>query len=383
VTGSLEIPVRAGGGTRDYPVVIGSGLRHEVGGELLRRAPSVRRWALVTDENVAPLYGDAVQAGAKEVGRGGPRITLPAGEIHKTRERWSDVTDRLLQAGLGRDGGIIALGGGVVGDLAGFVAATYMRGIPVVQVPTSLLAMLDASVGGKTGVDTPAGKNLVGAFHPPAAVIIDPEVVASLPMEERRQGLAEAIKHGAIVDSAYGEAIAAAAAALLAAEPEALFDLVRRSVEIKADVVSRDEREGGLREILNFGHTVAHALEHMSDYRIPHGSAVAMGMVWEAEVGEEEGVSDPGTAERIGAWLRSVGLPTHLEAVDGSWPEGGRGPLVARFTEGLLRDKKARGGAPRVVLLARCGTVARTGAGEWARPVPLRVILRRHPLAGA
>lgn len=379
MTEPLEIPVQAGGGARDYPVLVAPGLRHRVGAELLRRAPSVRQWAVVTDENVAPLYAREVERSVEAVGRAGPRITVPAGEAHKTRERWSDITDRLLRAGLGRDGGIIALGGGVVGDVAGFVAATYMRGIPVVQVPTSLLAMLDASVGGKTGVDTPGGKNLVGAFHPPVVVVVDPEVVASLPLEQRRQGLAEAIKHAAIVDREYGESIAAGAGGLLAAHPDAVFDLVRRSVEIKADVVSRDEREGGLREILNFGHTVAHALEHLSEYRIPHGSAVAIGMVWEAEVGEEAGVTDPGTAERISAWLQSVGLPTRPLLEGASWPGEGAEPLVSRFTSGLLRDKKARGGVPRVVLLARCGTVARTAGGEWARPVPLELILDRFP----
>jgi 3-dehydroquinate synthase len=383
LTAQVEIPVRAGGGTRDYPVLIGAGLRRTLAEEVARRAPSVRRWALVTDENVGPLYGDEVEAGLVEAGRAGPRVTVPAGEGEKTRARWADITDRLLASGLGRDGGVIALGGGVVGDLAGFVAATYMRGIPVVQVPTSLLAMVDASVGGKTGVDTPAGKNLVGAFHPPTAVIIDPEVVASLPLDQRRQGLAEALKHAAIVDLDYGEGIVAGAPALLAGDSDAVLRLVRRSVEIKADVVSRDEREGGLREILNFGHTVAHALEHASEYGIPHGSAVALGMVWEAELGEDAGVTEPGTGERITRWLGSVGLPTDPRAGWESLGRGDDGPSVARFTEGLRRDKKVRAGSPRVVLLARCGAVARTSDGAWARPVPVEGILRRYPWSRA
>lgn len=379
MTPPVEIPVRAGGGTRDYTVLIGPGLRRAVGSEVVRRAPSVRRWALVTDENVGPLYGDEVEAGLADAGRAGPRVTVPAGEGEKTRARWGEVTDRLLSAGLGRDGGVVALGGGVVGDLAGFVAATYMRGIPVVQLPTSLLAMVDASVGGKTGVDTPAGKNLVGAFHPPAAVIVDPEVVASLPEEQRRQGLAEALKHAAIVDRDYGEGIVAGARELLAGESQAVLRLVRRSVEIKADVVSRDEREGGLREILNFGHTVAHALEHVSEYRIPHGSAVALGMVWEAELGEAAGVTERGTGERIARWLGAVGLPTDPRAAWESSGPGDDGPPTARFIEGLLRDKKVRSGSPRVVLLARCGAVARTPEGAWARPVPVEAIMVRYP----
>jgi 3-dehydroquinate synthase len=338
----------------------------------------VRRWALVTDENVGPLYGDEVEAGLVDAGRAGPRVTVPAGEVEKTRARWGEVTDRLLSAGLGRDGGVIALGGGVVGDLAGFVAATYMRGIPVVQVPTSLLAMVDASVGGKTGVDTPAGKNLVGAFHPPTVVVVDPEVVASLPEEQRRQGLAEALKHAAIVDLEYGEEIVAGARELLSGDSHAVQRLVRRSVEIKAGVVSRDEREGGLREILNFGHTVAHALEHVSEYRIPHGSAVALGMVWEAGWGEDAGVTEPGTAERIIRWLGAVGLPSDPRASLESLGPGEGGALAVRFTEGLLKDKKVRSGSPRVVLLARCGAVARTPEGAWARPVPVEQITVRH-----
>ncbi len=379
MTKPLEVIVRAGNGERDYPVVIGPGLRRSLARELPRRTSTVRRWVLVTDEHVGPLYAPEVEAGLDELGAKGLRITVPAGEEEKTRDRWGWITDRMLQAGIGRDGGVIALGGGVVGDLAGFVAATFMRGIPVIQIPTSLLAMVDASVGGKTAVDTPEGKNLVGAFHPPRAVIVDPEVVGSLPEAQRRHGLAEALKHAAIVDAEYGEWIVGSAAALLAGEAEAVLQLVRRSVEIKAEVVSRDEREGGLREILNFGHTVAHALEHVSGYRLAHGSAVALGMMAEASLGEAEETTEPGTTERIEGWLRSVGLPTGVAGVRSEWPAADSGDLPARLADGLLKDKKVRDGSPRVVLLRRCGEVARNPEGLWARPVPVERILRHVP----
>lgn len=379
MTSSLDIPVQAGNGAHDYSVLIGAGVRRALPAELSRQAPSVRVWALVTDENVGPLYGADVEAGLRELGVQGPRITLPAGEGEKSRERWGWVTDQLLQAGVGRDGGVIALGGGVVGDLAGFVAATFMRGIPVVQMPTSLLAMVDASVGGKTGVDTPLGKNLVGAFHPPRVVMVDPEVVTTLPEEQRRHGLAEALKHAAIVDADYGEWIVSAAKSLLAGEPEAILHLVRRSVEIKAGVVSRDEREGGLREILNFGHTVAHALEHVTDYRLPHGSAVALGMVAEASIGEAEGATEAGTTDRLVKWLGSVGLTTHLEDGPEGWPDARPEDLAPGLSQGLLKDKKTRDGSPRVVLLERIGDVARTVEGDWARPVPVETILAHLP----
>ncbi|MDT8369713.1 MAG: 3-dehydroquinate synthase family protein, partial [Longimicrobiales bacterium] len=262
-------------------------------------------------------------------------------------------------------------GGGVVGDLAGFVAATFMRGVPVVQIPTSLLAMIDASVGGKTGVDTRHGKNLVGAFHPPRAVLVDPETIATLPREERSHGLAEALKHGAILDVEYGERMAAAAPGILEADPDAVLECVRRSIELKAEVVSRDEREGGLREILNFGHTIGHALEQASDYALAHGQAVARGMLWEAALGEALGVTESGVEARLSAWLAAAELPSV------------RGDLEIPSTlERLRLDKKVREGSPRIVLLTRLGEVARSASG-WSHaldPDTLGASLRR--LAG-
>jgi 3-dehydroquinate synthase len=254
----------------------------------------------------------------------------------------------MLAEGCGRDTTVVALGGGVVGDLAGFVAATYMRGVPVVQCPTSLLAMIDASVGGKTGVDTAAGKNLVGAFHPPAIVLIDVETLATLPLPHRRAGLAEAIKHGVIADAAYFATIDAELADLIDAKPGPMTECVSRSVEIKSEVVRADPREHGLRRILNFGHTLGHAFEHASGYSLLHGEAVSIGMVLEARLAERLGLAPVGTSERIAGLLRRAGLPVDA-------PAGISADAVLAATR---LDKKARGGAVSYALPAGIGSMA-------------------------
>lgn len=350
-----EVTVESAGG--GYPVLVERGARHRIP-ELLQRYAPAFRYAVIADGNVAPLYGEEAVARCRQAGLDARLFTFPPGERNKTRKHWSILTDRLLEEGLGRDCAVVAVGGGVTGDLAGFVAATLHRGVPVVQVPTSLVAMLDASVGGKTGVDVAAGKNLVGAFHPPRLVVADPETVATLPEAERREGSAEAVKHGAIADAAYLDALEARSGDLLSGEAGAVAAAVLRSVEIKAGVVGRDERESGLREILNFGHTYGHALEAASGYGLGHGSAVAVGMVLEALLGEALGVTEPGTADRLRQALGSFGLPC-------TPPRG----LDAEAALGFLAlDKKARGGAPRFVLLRRVGEVSRSGG--WSRPVP-------------
>ena len=259
---------------------------------------------------------------------------------------------------MGRDGAVLALGGGVTGDLAGFVAATYLRGVPVVQIPTSLVAMVDAAVGGKTGVDVPAGKNLVGAFYPPRLVVADTATIASLPRTERAQGLVEAVKHGAIADATYLDGLEADLPVLLDGDADVTTRAVLRSVAIKAQVVSEDERERGLREILNFGHTLGHALEAADDYAIPHGTAVGMGMVLEARLGEVLGVTRSGTADRLARIVVQLGLPLSPKS------------HTARDTilEFVRSDKKARQGRARYVLLEVLGRVAR--AEGWSREVP-------------
>ncbi|HVE77600.1 MAG TPA: 3-dehydroquinate synthase, partial [Gemmatimonadaceae bacterium] len=259
-----------------YPIVVERGALGRLG-EIVRAAAPAHRYVVVTDEQVGPLYAERARAafGDADV------LAVPPGEVHKTRESWARLTDAMLARGHGRDTTVVALGGGVVGDLAGFVAATYMRGLPLVQVPTTLLAMIDAAIGGKTGVDTAAGKNLVGAFHPPAAVVADPDVLATLPAPHLRAGLAEAIKHGVVADEAYFDFVREALPSLLAADGwagESMTELVAVSARIKAEVVSRDERESGLRKVLNFGHTLGHAIEAASGYALLHGEAVAIGM---------------------------------------------------------------------------------------------------------
>jgi 3-dehydroquinate synthase len=312
------------------------------------------RLAIISDDTVAPLYAERLM---QTLGAPAPLLlTIPAGEASKTREQWSRLTDELLDAGFGRDSAIIALGGGVVGDLAGFVAATFMRGIPFVQIPTTLLAMIDASIGGKTGVDTRAGKNLVGAFHHPKLVIADPSVFATLPPAHFRNGLAEAVKHAVIASPPDFEWLGVHASMLAGdAGPDVATaeELVRRNIEIKADVVARDEREGGLRKILNFGHTVGHAIETLSDYAILHGECVAIGMVVEAQIAAQAGVGDPGIVRAITDLLLAVGLPTTVPSAI----------ATAKILDATRTDKKSRGGKVEYALPTKIGAMAGAGTG--------------------
>lgn len=347
-----------------YRVFIARGGLAEVG----RIAASIgraHRYAIIADETVAPLYAARVRS---SLGEGRARLyTISPGEAQKTRDSWAALTDSLLADGHGRDTIVIALGGGVVGDLAGFVAATFMRGIPYIQVPTTLLAMIDASIGGKTGVDTPAGKNLVGAFHQPIAVVADPDVLRTLPPEHLRAGLAEALKHGVIADATYFEDVAGAAPAIVSgdrAAGAALERVIIRSISIKADVVRRDEREGGVRKTLNFGHTIGHAIELRSGFRVLHGEAVAMGMVLEARVAERLGVAEPGTSDRVRAAVERSGLPAARPA-DQSPDE------ILAATRG---DKKARQGVVEYALPARIGEMAAADRG-WAVSVADDIVL--------
>jgi len=318
-----------------------------------------RRWVLIADRNLAGLLGERI---ANKLGV--PLFSFAAGEANKTLETWANLSRSLLKAGFGRDSGIVALGGGVTGDIAGFVAATYMRGIPVIQVPSSLLAMIDASIGGKTGVDTPEGKNLIGAFHQPQAVLIDPELLRSLPDTELQAGLAEAVKHGAIADPAYLQFIHANFASIMARDPGALRELVSRSVEIKAGYVNEDPFEAGPRAALNFGHTIGHALERVMNFTMHHGHAVAIGMVIEARIGESLGVTAAGTADTLCDVLKASGLPIEL-------PSQANGAEVLAAT---ATDKKAREGTVRYTLLARVGEIARAADGGWTHSVESGVV---------
>lgn len=348
----------------EYPVHIGRGLGSRIP-ELLRAHAPAHRYALITDANVGPLHAEPV---AERLRAAGLRIDVFAfapGEASKTRDTWSMLSDAMLAAGLGRDAAVLAMGGGVVGDLAGFVAATYLRGLPYVQIPTTLLAMIDSSVGGKTGVDTPAGKNLIGAFHPPRAVIADLSVLATLPPAELTAGMAEAVKHGAIADAEYFDWIESQGPGVDVEAGDAMERLVTRSVEIKAATVAADEREAGPRKTLNFGHTIGHAIEALSRYEMLHGHAIAIGMVAEARLGERLGVTEPGTATRIRDLLDALGLPTGMPP----WAD------PERVLELTRADKKSRRGTVEYALIEQIG---RAHAGEdlrWSTPAPGEMVL--------
>lgn len=341
-----------------YRVHVAPWLLDEVGRHVAQVAPA-HTVVVVTDLHVAALQLPAVIGSLRHFlpqARVLFRAITP-GEQHKTRESWNALTDWMLEERCGRDTTVVALGGGVVGDLAGFVAATFMRGVPVVQVPTSLLAMVDASVGGKVGVDTPAGKNLVGAFHQPHAVLVDPTVLQTLDVAHRRAGLAEVIKHGIIADASYLQAAIALGPSLVDGRDmswhgDALARLVARSVEIKADVVREDEREGGLRQVLNFGHTFGHAIEAASGFSLLHGEAIAIGMVLESRLAEQLGVAEPGTTAVVRDALRGVGLPVDRP--------GDQAPST--LLDLMRVDKKARGGRIVFSLPAAIGRMA--GAGS-------------------
>ena len=347
-----------------YRVLIARGALADIG-RIAAASARAHRYAVISDDTVAPLYAGRVRSA---LGEGRTKLyTVPAGEEQKTRATWSTLTDAMLADSFGRDTAVVALGGGVIGDLAGFVAATYMRGLPFIQVPTTLLAMIDASIGGKTGVDTLAGKNLVGAFHQPSAVIADLDVLRTLPPEHLRAGLAEAIKHGVIADAAYFDDVAEAAPSIVSGSRQAAAALERvvvRSIAIKADVVRRDEREGGVRKTLNFGHTIGHAIELRSDYRMLHGEAVAVGMVLESRVAERLGVAEPGTSDRVLQAIERSGLPA-------SRPANQTPDEILSATRG---DKKARGGVVEYALPVRIGAMAGEDQG-WSVAVADDIVL--------
>lgn len=335
-------------------VIVRAGLLADAAAIVREVAPK-QRPIVISDSNVAPLHGAPLAAALDA-----ELLTFPAGESSKTRSQWAALTDELLGRKLGRDTIVVAVGGGVCGDLAGFVAATYMRGIPVVQVPTSLVAMIDAAIGGKTGVDTRHGKNLVGAFHQPAAVIVDPLALHTLPAEHRRAGMAEAIKHGAIADETYFHWIAARGRGLLAPalSADAAERLVMGSVNVKVDVVAGDQFEGGRRKILNFGHTIGHAVEHLSGYELLHGDAVAIGMIVEAKLGELAGYTLDGTAAEVSELCEAFALPVRVPAPFDT-------DAIIALTHG---DKKARGGTAEYALPMRIGAMF-DADGRYSVPI--------------
>jgi 3-dehydroquinate synthase len=336
--------VRVALGPRSYPIYIGTGLARR--SDLIAPALPQPRAAIVTNRTVAPLHLEALATALEGAGVRCVRIVVPDGEDYKDWATLNTVFDALLEHRCDRQTAVIALGGGVVGDLAGFAAATYQRGVPFVQVPTTLLAQVDSSVGGKTAINHPRGKNMIGAFHQPLAVLADMDTLATLPDRELRAGLAEVIKHGAIRDAGLFEWLEANVERLLARDPEALAHVVKRSVEIKAEVVAADERElAGERALLNFGHTFGHAIEAGLGYgRWLHGEAVGAGMAMAADLSARLGLLDGASVDRLRRVLERAGLPVAGPRLDAD-----------RYVELMAVDKKARAGRTPFVLLERLG----------------------------
>jgi 3-dehydroquinate synthase len=337
-------------GERSYPILIGRGLLDD--GALLSRHIGGSKVAIVTNTTVAPLYLDKVAAPLRASGREVVSIVLPDGEEYKNWTSLNQVFDALLANKCDRKTTLVALGGGVIGDLTGFAAASYMRGVPFVQIPTTLLAQVDSSVGGKTGINHPLGKNMIGAFYQPRAVIADTATLDTLPARELSAGLAEVIKHGAILDLGFFEWIEANTAKLVARDHAALAHAILRSCQIKADVVRRDEREGGLRAVLNFGHTFGHAIENGLGYgEWLHGEAVGCGMVMAADLSRRLGLVDDACVARVRALVQAAGLPVTA-------PDLG----AERWIELMEVDKKNEGGEIKFILLKPLGSPSITGA---------------------
>ncbi len=338
----LQIPVSLG--ARSYRILVGPGLLRGVGAELARLGVG-HRVAVVSDAPVMALHGRLVVESLRAAGFGVTEMLLPEGEAAKTLATAEQAWDALLAAGLDRTSTVVAVGGGAVGDLAGFVAATYMRGMNLVHVPTTLLAQVDASIGGKTAIDHPRAKNLVGAFHQPRLVAVDPATLLTLPEREFRSGLAEVIKHGIVLDAAYFDDVEASLPSVLARDLPTLVRVVSGSCRIKASVVERDEREAELRAALNYGHTVGHAVEAVTGFsRWTHGEAVALGIAAEARIAERIGIAGPETTARQRRVLESAGLPV-----------AGSGAAPAAVVDALTRDKKAQDGRVPFVLAPRIG----------------------------
>ena len=348
-------------GTRGYPILIGQGLLSERA--VFEQHLRARDLLLVSNTVVAPLYLDSLEASLRP--RRVVATILPDGESHKTLANVARILDVLVANRFGRDCAVVALGGGVVGDMAGFAAATYQRGVAFVQVPTTLLAQVDSSVGGKTGVNHPGGKNLIGAFHQPVVVVVDTCTLATLPARELRAGLAEVIKYGLICDAGFFDWLEAHMDALLAGEAAALAHVVRRSCEIKAEIVGRDEREHGDRALLNLGHTFGHAVESATGYtEWLHGEAIGAGLVMAAGMSRESGYLTSEQLERVTRLVARAGLPTHVSNVT---------PDVA--LEHMRIDKKVQAGRIRLVLLRGIGSAFVTA--DYGEPA-LRHTLAAH-----
>jgi 3-dehydroquinate synthase len=345
-------------GERSYDIEIGVSL--DEAGARLKDLGLGQKMALVTNPTVKKLHGRRLIESLKAAGFLVMSIEIPDGEQFKNLDWANAIYTALLTNSFDRKSALVALGGGVIGDLTGFAAATFMRGVPFIQVPTTLLAMVDSSVGGKTGVNHAMGKNMIGAFYQPKKVLMDLSVLATLPREEFLAGMAEVIKYGVIRDEAFFEYLETHREAILGLEAGAIRHIVARSCEIKADVVSKDERESGLRAILNFGHTVGHAIETAENYTMRHGEAIAIGMVYASRLALACGFCNPTVPERVEKLIRSYGLPADLSALK-------RKPSVLELMDTMQIDKKAEAGKVKFVLPKRIGEVVVTREWEEGR----------------
>ena len=343
------IHIEAGPETgNSYDLHIGIGLER-IGRVIMKKYPRELKF-VITDANVQKLYVKRLIVAMLGVETPAQIVTVPAGELSKNRTMKERIEDELISLGAARDSLIIALGGGMIGDLAGFVASTLYRGIPYIQIPTSLIAQVDSSIGGKVAVDHPAGKNLIGAFYQPTAVYIDPAMLKTLPLREFRNGMAEVIKYAAILDARLFDFLENNRPAILNRVPSTLIKIVKRCCELKKNVVEQDPKEHDFRRILNFGHTIGHAVESLSRYRIAHGEAVAIGMAAEATLSASKGLLPKGECRRLFGLLEAYGLPTRIpEKMD-------RSALMSA----TLRDKKMKAGNVHYTLLERIGK-ARVG----------------------
>lgn len=338
--------IRVGLSERSYPIFIDSGLLAMIGPDLRDRRIG-KRYVVVSDDRVAALYGAQLGASLQGAGLDFEFLTFPHGEGSKHLTTIADLASGLARLGIDRKDALIALGGGVTGDITGFLAAIYMRGIPFVQVPTTLLAQVDSSVGGKTGVDIPEGKNLVGVFYQPRCVYIDTQVLRSLPKEELLNGLAEVIKYGVIRDRQFFDFLDVERLAILDLDLAVMAEVIERCCTIKSEVVAADEREADLRRILNYGHSIGHAVEAASAYRLPHGLAVAIGMAAANRLAVALGLLAVADASRISALLESYGLPVRIPTGFG----------IVQIKEYLKTDKKSIGGRVFFVLPDKIGKV--------------------------
>ena len=354
-------------GERSYPIRIGSGILASLGHHL-RDALHARRYAVISDNHVAALYGGQVLQALQAAELEGELFTFSAGEASKNLANIEQLASSMAQQGFDRGDAILALGGGVSGDMAGFLAAIYMRGIPFAQVPTSLLAQVDSSVGGKTGVDIPEGKNLIGAFYQPRLVLIDTDVLQTLPRSEFLAGMGEVIKYGASLDADFFTYLDQHREQILALDPAVLSSVISHCCALKARVVEQDEREGGWRRVLNFGHTIGHAVEAASGYSLLHGFAVAIGMCAVADLAARCGYASAQVKEEIAALLRAYGLPTAV-------PQALDRERIATF---MQADKKSIGRRLFFVLPTALGQVKIT---DEVDPAALAQVLAGHDAA--